>query len=83
MASSVEQLDSAQSLSTRPGMLSGPEALHGVIPLRDRLRLSGDGVSIWSPGGGGGLLCRGAVQYTHAIIVLIFLLFNALSDRQD
>ncbi len=40
----------AQSLSTRPGMLSGPGAL---ILLRDLLTLSGDSVITWSPGGGG------------------------------
>ncbi len=43
----------AQSLSTRPGMLSGPEALRALILLRDLLTLSGDSVITWSPGGGG------------------------------
>ncbi len=43
----------AQSLSTRPGMLSGPGALRALILLRDLLTLSGDSVITWSPGGGG------------------------------
>ncbi len=43
----------AQSLSTRPGMLSGPGALRALILLRDLLTLSGDRVITWSPGGGG------------------------------
>ncbi len=43
----------AQSLSTRPGMLSGPGALRALILLRDLLTLCGDSVIIWSPGGGG------------------------------
>ncbi len=43
----------AQSLSTRPGMLSGPRALRALILLRDLLTLSGDSVITWSPGGGG------------------------------
>ncbi len=33
----------AQSLSTRPGMLSGPGALRALILLRDLLTLSGEG----------------------------------------
>ncbi len=45
----------AQSLSTRPGMLSGPGALRALILLRDLLTLSGDSVITWSPGGGGGI----------------------------
>ncbi len=52
----------AQSLSTRPGMLSGPGALRALILLRDLLTLSGDSVITWSPGGGGvNLLFSGAV----------------------
>ncbi len=43
----------AQSLSARPGMLSGPGALRALILLRDLLTLSGDSVITWSPGGGG------------------------------
>ncbi len=43
----------AQSLSTRPGMLSGPGALRALILLRDLLTLSGDSIITWSPGGGG------------------------------
>ncbi len=43
----------AQSLSTHPGMLSGPEALHALILLRDLLTLSRDSIITWSPGGGG------------------------------
>ncbi len=43
----------AQSLSTRPGMLSGPGAFRALILLRDLLALSGDSVITWSPGGGG------------------------------
>ncbi len=42
----------AQSLSTRPGVLSGPGALHALILLRDLLTFSGDSVITWSPGGG-------------------------------
>ncbi len=41
----------AQSLSTRPGMLSGPGALRALILLRDLLTLSEDSVITWSPGG--------------------------------
>ncbi len=51
----------AQSLSTRPGMLSGPGALRALILLRDLLTLCGDSIIIWSPGGGWSLLCSGAV----------------------
>ncbi len=43
----------AQSLSTRPGMLSGPGTLRALILLRDLLTLSEDSVITWSPGGGG------------------------------
>ncbi len=43
----------AQSLSTRPGILSGPGALRLLILLRDLLTLSVDSVITWSPGGGG------------------------------
>ncbi len=39
----------AQSLSTRPGMLSGPGALRALILLRDLLTLSEDSVITWSP----------------------------------
>ncbi len=45
----------AQSLSTRLGMLSGPGALRALILLRDLLTLCGDSIIIWSPGGGGDL----------------------------
>ncbi len=41
-----------QSLSTRPGMLSGPGALRALMLLRDLLTLSEDSVITWSPGGG-------------------------------
>ncbi len=51
----------AQSLSTRPGMLSGPGALRALILLRDLLTLCGDSVIIWSPGRRWSLLCSGAV----------------------
>ncbi len=43
----------AQSLSTRPGMLSGPRSLRALILLRDLPTLSGDSLITWSPGGGG------------------------------
>ncbi len=47
----------AQSLRTRPGMLSGPGALRALILLRDLLTLSGDSDITWSPGGSGAVLC--------------------------
>ncbi len=62
MSVKITVSSSALSLSTRPGMLSGPGALRALILLRDLLTLSGDSVITWSPGGGGvSLLFSGAV----------------------
>ncbi len=44
---------SAQSFSTRPGILSGPTALHGLILDRVFLTLAEDRQSAWSLGGVG------------------------------
>ena len=49
---------SAQSLRTRPGMLSGPWAFLGFVLLRDFLTLPGDSVNTWSPGDGGVFCAR-------------------------
>ncbi len=49
---------SAQSLSTQPGMLSGPTALRGLTLDRVFLTLTGDRQSTWSLGGVGSF-CAG------------------------
>ncbi len=49
---------SAQSFSARPGMLSGPTALRGLILDRVFLMLAGDRQSAWSLGGVGSF-CAG------------------------
>ncbi len=80
----------AESLSTRPGMLSGPGALHALILLRDLLTLSGDSVITWSPGGGGvfcavvvlHLFSRSCVACSERKGLIFLILYNTnLQDR--
>ena len=52
---------SAQSLSTQPGMLSGPAALLALLLLKDLLMLSEDSAHTWSPGRGEVFCTGGAV----------------------
>ncbi len=61
---SVSTLDSwyAQSLSTRPGMLSGPAALRGLIPLRVLLTSAMDTLRGVSPDDGISLVQGGGVS---------------------
>ncbi len=61
---SVNTSDSwcAQSFSTRPGMLSGPAALRGLIPLRVLLTSAVDTLRGVSSNGGISLMQGGACQ---------------------
>ncbi len=61
---SVNTSDSwcAQSFSTRPGMLSGPAALRGLIPLRVLLTSAVDTLRGMSPNGGISLMWGGGVS---------------------
>lgn len=56
MSVKTSESSAAKSLSTRPGILSGPGALRTFILLRYLLMQSVVSVSTWSPGGGG-VLC--------------------------
>ena len=68
---------SAQALSTRPGMLSGPAALRALILERDLLTLAGDRDSTLSTGGGG-VFCAGVLSSASNRPKKLFRLFSKM-----